>query len=95
MWAATEFEFKNRHVSFHKPLNKATPFKDRVNTAIGWLKNGANFVMIYIDQPDRHGHGYGPNSAKVISSFISTLYSFYSTVNNYLFGISPIGTRND
>lgn len=78
MWGAGEFEFKGRHVSYHKALNKDIPREKRVDGVIDWLKKGVNLAMLYIDQPDKHGHGYGPNSAKVIF-FYSFSYYNYST----------------
>lgn len=95
MWAATEFEFKNRHVSFHKRLSKDTRFRDRVDTAIDWMRRGSNFVMMYIEQPDSQAHRYGHKSAKVIcSSFFHTLTFLLDTETMFLW-TSFIGTRSN
>lgn len=76
MWAATEYKYKNRYVSFRKGLVKGSSLESRVDGALDWMKKGANFVMMYYEQPDSQGHRYSPDSAKVIPSFIFALKLF-------------------
>lgn len=43
------------------------PWKDRVDELISWFRHSKtpiNFGMLYIEEPDFHGHGIGINSAR-------------------------------
>lgn len=67
MWPGSDFAYQGKKCSFTKSLDKNMKVEDRIDVVMKWLKDGANFVMFYIDQPDDDGHAYGPESEQVFT----------------------------
>lgn len=47
----------------------SVPWEERVDTVISWITNSskpANLVFLYYDEPDTHGHVFGPNADETI-----------------------------
>jgi len=52
--------------SYWEKYNVSYPWNDRVDKVINWLgEEEVNFATLYIDEPDHHGHMYGPSSVEV------------------------------
>lgn len=66
MWPGSDFAYHGKKCSFTMALNKKTMLEDRVEMVMEWLRNGANFVMFYIEEPDEQGHAWSPDSEEVL-----------------------------
>lgn len=65
MWPGSDFAYQGKNCTFVKSFDKKLSLEDRAGEVMSWLRQGANFVMIYIEQPDEEGHAYSPDSEKV------------------------------
>lgn len=69
MWPGGEFGYTALKIkaTFAQPLTEI-PWDKRIETVISWFKHKdtpANFVMMYLNQPDSQEHAFGPDSAEV------------------------------
>ncbi|CAL8123973.1 unnamed protein product [Orchesella dallaii] len=54
---------------FSPTYNASVPWENRVETVISWITNDskpANLVFLYFDEPDTHGHAFGPNRKETL-----------------------------
>lgn len=68
MWAGSNFDYNGINCTFTEVLDLKMKLEDRIDIAISWFmdkKTPANLVMVYIEEPDEHGHAFGPNSKQV------------------------------
>lgn len=68
MWPGTNFAYGGRTCDFTYKFNISVPWTERVDKAISWFKDRyfpANFVMMYFEEPDYHGHAFSPDSQVV------------------------------
>ena len=52
----------HKQILFSKPWNISEPWENRIDELISWYKHPEtpiNFRMLYIEEPDFHGHGIG------------------------------------
>lgn len=67
-------------------LNKTMKMEERADIVVSWLKDGANFVMFYIEEPDEQGHAYSPDSQRVFYFFKKHVYlRFFSKNLTFLY----------
>ncbi|CAL8070951.1 unnamed protein product [Orchesella dallaii] len=56
--------------TYYPPQYDGTvPWENRVETVISWITNDtkpANLVFLYFDEPDTHGHAFGPNQNETL-----------------------------
>lgn len=69
MWPGGEFAYTVGKVNatFAQPLADI-PWEKRIDTVISWFKHKdtpANFVMMYLDEPDSQEHAFSPESNEV------------------------------
>lgn len=76
MWVGGEFAYQGKKPTVFKPLDKNIKMKQRVNDVISWLKQGVNLAMLYLGEPDKTEHAYGPNS-KQVRNIIDFYLSFH------------------
>lgn len=72
MWTGSNFDYNGINCTFIQALDEKIKFEDRVDTALSWFtheKTPVNLVMMYFEEPDEHGHAYGPDSPVVRSFF--------------------------
>lgn len=65
MWPGSVFEYQGTSPTFAQPFNDTIPWKDRVDTLMSWFvhpTNPINLGILYIEEPDYHGHALGINS---------------------------------
>lgn len=77
MWPGSNFEYKGKNCTFTGVFNENMKWEDRADIALSWfsdVKTPANLVMMYIEEPDSHGHIYGPDSPVVRLIFFSSLH---------------------
>lgn len=81
MWTGSNFDYNGTKCTFIQEFNPDIKLEDRVDTALSWFldkKTPANLVMLYLDEPDEHGHAYGPESDVVKFLETSSFYSWKS-----------------
>ncbi|XP_057671675.1 bis(5'-adenosyl)-triphosphatase enpp4-like [Diorhabda carinulata] len=68
MWPGAIFPYQGKNITYREKFNPKLDWFQRVDKVISWLLDPlkpANLVMLYIEEPDTHGHVYGPNSPQV------------------------------
>ncbi|XP_075216748.1 ectonucleotide pyrophosphatase/phosphodiesterase family member 5-like [Lycorma delicatula] len=68
MWTGLEYTYQGFSASFKQRFNFSLAFKERVDMALKWItdpKTPANLIMLYFEEPDTHGHVFGPDSEQV------------------------------
>lgn len=68
MWPGGRYPYKNITPTYVKPWEITYDWFKRVDEIIAWImdpKKPANLVMLYIAEPDTHGHAFGPDSSQV------------------------------
>lgn len=84
MWPGTDFKYQNVSCSYTHNFNVTESWYSRIDLALSWFQqkiNSANLVMVYIEEPDRHGHAFSPDSDVVSVSqfFLDSLHCYYSS----------------
>lgn len=67
MWPGGIYEYQGIAPTFAQGFNQTIPWEERIDILISWFvhpKNPINFGILYIEEPDYHGHVVGINSAE-------------------------------
>lgn len=75
MWPGSDFPYAGKNCTHSVGYNKSISWDTRVDIAMDWLKDKqkpANLVIMYFEDPDSHGHIYGPDS-KMVSNSLSLI----------------------
>ncbi len=82
-WPESDAKIDGLLPSYYFPYNKSTPYQDRIDEMIRWLKlpeeQRPRFVTGYFSLVDSKGHDFGPNSpqvkrsVKIVDEFIGQL----------------------
>ncbi|XP_045463301.1 bis(5'-adenosyl)-triphosphatase enpp4-like isoform X2 [Harmonia axyridis] len=65
MWPGASFPYQNKNITHIVDYNPQMDFNERIDKVISWIRDPekpANLVMVYFEEPDNHGHAFGPNS---------------------------------
>lgn len=65
MWPGNEFNYTGRRPTFQQAWTESVSWQKRIDTALSWFQHPstpANLVMAYFEEPDSHGHAFGPDS---------------------------------
>jgi alkaline phosphatase D len=69
-WVGSEADVKGIRPTYWKRYEHRFPYTQRIDTVIHWLQlpkeNRPELVMWYFDQPDSHGHRYGPEGDSIL-----------------------------
>lgn len=68
MWPGGDYPYQNKNITWTLPFEAGYDWHKRVDHAISWITDPhkpANLVMLYFEEPDTHGHAFGPNSQTV------------------------------
>lgn len=68
MWPGSDFKFGNVSCTHTHSYNLTETWYSRMDTALSWFQdkvNPANLAMVYVEEPDRHGHAFSPDSEVV------------------------------
>lgn len=68
MWPGSDFDYRGTSCTFTGVFDETIEWMDRVDTAISWFRNEqtpTNLVLLYIEDPDKHAHAFGPDSSVV------------------------------
>ncbi|XP_011502713.1 PREDICTED: bis(5'-adenosyl)-triphosphatase enpp4-like [Ceratosolen solmsi marchali] len=66
MWPGIGFKYHGSSPTFELSWNISVSWRKRIDILISWFnhpKTPINFGMLYIEEPDFHGHGIGINNA--------------------------------
>ena len=69
MWPGNEFEYSGVKPTYFKAWNYNVTWEKRIDEVMEWILNPqkpANLIMLYIEEPDYHGHSFGIDSSKFI-----------------------------
>ncbi|CAH0546226.1 unnamed protein product [Brassicogethes aeneus] len=69
MWPGAAYDFQNKNITHVKSYDPNYDWFKRIDDVINWIKHPtepANLVMVYFEEPDTHGHAFGPNSKVVL-----------------------------
>ncbi|XP_050295199.1 ectonucleotide pyrophosphatase/phosphodiesterase family member 5-like [Anthonomus grandis grandis] len=75
MWPGAIFPYQGKNITWALPFEMGYDWHKRVDHAIEWItdpKKPANLVMLYFEEPDTHGHAFGPNS-EIVKDLIHKL----------------------
>ncbi|XP_037549053.1 venom phosphodiesterase 1 [Nematolebias whitei] len=71
-WPGSDVKINESFPNIYKPYDGKVPFEERVFTVLKWLQLPDNerpdFYTLYLEEPDKSGHSFGPVSGGVISS---------------------------
>ncbi|KAK1880593.1 Ectonucleotide pyrophosphatase/phosphodiesterase family member 1 [Dissostichus eleginoides] len=68
-WPGSDVKVNGSYPDIHEPYNGKVPFEERVFTVLKWLQlpdaDRPDFYTLYLEEPDKSGHSYGPVSGGV------------------------------
>ncbi|KAL7381199.1 hypothetical protein ABVT39_001896 [Epinephelus coioides] len=71
-WPGSDVKIKGSFPDIYKPYNGKVPFEERVFTVLKWLQlpddERPDFYTLYLEEPDKSGHNYGPVSGGLIEA---------------------------
>ncbi|XP_018564085.1 bis(5'-adenosyl)-triphosphatase enpp4 isoform X2 [Anoplophora glabripennis] len=68
MWPGANYPYQGQNITYVKTFEPGYDWRQRVEDVISWITDPvkpANLVMLYFEEPDTHGHAFGPNSKTV------------------------------
>ncbi|KAM9340330.1 venom phosphodiesterase CdcPDE [Symphorus nematophorus] len=69
-WPGSDVKINGSFPNIYKPYNSKVPFEERVFTVLKWLQlpddERPDFYTLYLEEPDKSGHSYGPVSGGLI-----------------------------
>ncbi|XP_055697080.1 ectonucleotide pyrophosphatase/phosphodiesterase family member 5-like isoform X2 [Phlebotomus papatasi] len=86
MWPGSDFSYAGRNCTHSVAYNKSISWDARVDIAMDWLKDKekpASLVIMYFEDPDSHGHIYGPDS-KMVRELIIKLDNLTNSIQQKL-----------
>ncbi|KAJ8954062.1 hypothetical protein NQ318_004367 [Aromia moschata] len=73
--ARASFPYQGQNITYIKTFQPDYDWSERVKTVISWITDDekpANLVMLYFEEPDTHGHAFGPDS-EIVNELIEKL----------------------
>nr|XP_020478264.1 venom phosphodiesterase 1-like [Monopterus albus]XP_020478265.1 venom phosphodiesterase 1-like [Monopterus albus] len=71
-WPGSDVKINGSFPNIFKHYNGTVPFEERVFTVLKWLqltdKERPDFYTLYLEEPDKSGHSFGPVSGGVIEA---------------------------
>ncbi|XP_078032174.1 venom phosphodiesterase CdcPDE [Epinephelus lanceolatus] len=71
-WPGSDVKINGSFPDIYKPYNGKVPFEERVFTLLKWLQlpddERPDFYTLYLEEPDKSGHSYGPVSGGLIEA---------------------------
>ncbi|XP_054461497.1 venom phosphodiesterase 1 [Anoplopoma fimbria] len=90
-WPGSDVKVNGSFPDIYKPYNGKVPFEERVFTVLKWLQLPDNerpdFYTLYLEEPDKSGHSYGP----VSGGLIEALQGVDKIVGQLMNGLKQIG----
>ncbi|XP_053315226.1 ectonucleotide pyrophosphatase/phosphodiesterase family member 3 [Spea bombifrons] len=73
-WPGSDVAVNGSFPNLYRLYNGSVPYEERVSSILKWLDLPKNerpdFYTLYIEEPDKSGHSYGPVSGGVINSLL-------------------------
>ncbi|KAG7215519.1 hypothetical protein INR49_014686 [Caranx melampygus] len=70
-WPGSDVKINGSFPDIYRPYNGKVPFEERVFTVLKWLQlpddERPDFYTLYLEEPDKSGHNFGPVSGGVRS----------------------------
>lgn len=92
MWPGGVFPYQNKNVTYCQNYDTDLDWFKRIDTVISWINDRekpANLVMVYFEEPDQHGHAFGPNSP-VVYDLLRKLDNVTGYLEVFMFSRSSI-----
>ncbi|CAJ1082841.1 ectonucleotide pyrophosphatase/phosphodiesterase family member 3-like [Xyrichtys novacula] len=90
-WPGSDVKINGSYPDIHRPYDGKVPFEQRVFTVLQWLQLPENerpdFYTLYLEEPDKSGHSYGPVSGGVIEA----LQGVDKVIGQLMNGLKQIG----
>uniref|UniRef100_A0A8C7Z1Q4 SMB domain-containing protein n=1 Tax=Oryzias sinensis TaxID=183150 RepID=A0A8C7Z1Q4_9TELE len=90
-WPGSDVEINGSFPNIYKPYDGDVPFEERVLTVLKWLQLPDNerpdFYTLYLEEPDKSGHSFGPVSGGIIIS----LQGVDKIIGQLMNGLKQIG----
>ncbi|XP_041867733.1 venom phosphodiesterase [Melanotaenia boesemani] len=90
-WPGSDVKINGSFPNIYKPYDGNVPFEERVITVLKWLQLPENerpdFYTLYLEEPDKSGHNFGPVSGGIISS----IQGVDKIIGQLMNGIKQIG----
>ncbi|XP_029023583.1 ectonucleotide pyrophosphatase/phosphodiesterase family member 3 isoform X2 [Betta splendens] len=71
-WPGSDVKINGSYPNMYKPYDGKVPFEERVFTVLQWLQlpddQRPDFYTLYLEEPDKSGHSFGPVSGGVIEA---------------------------
>ncbi|KAM9737839.1 venom phosphodiesterase CdcPDE [Menidia menidia] len=71
-WPGSDVKINGSFPNIYRPYDGKVPFEERVFTVLRWLQlpddERPDFYTLYLEEPDKSGHSFGPVSGGLISS---------------------------
>ncbi|XP_059205877.1 venom phosphodiesterase 1 [Centropristis striata] len=71
-WPGSDVKINGSYPNIYKPYDGKVPFEERVFTVLKWLQlpndQRPDFYTLYLEEPDKSGHNYGPVSGGIINA---------------------------
>ncbi|XP_047460671.1 venom phosphodiesterase 1 [Mugil cephalus] len=90
-WPGSDVKINGSFPNIYQPYNGKVPFEERVFTVLKWLQlpddERPDFYTLYLEEPDKSGHKYGPVSGGIITS----LQGVDQIIRQLMNGLKQIG----
>ncbi|KAK5910753.1 hypothetical protein CgunFtcFv8_004989 [Champsocephalus gunnari] len=90
-WPGSDVKVNGSYPDIHEPYNGKVPFEERVFTVLKWLQlpdaDRPDFYTLYLEEPDKSGHSYGP----VSGGLIEALQGVDKIIGQLMNGLKQIG----
>lgn len=71
-WPGSDVKVNGSFPDLYRPYDGKIPFEERVFTVLKWLQlpedQRPDFLTLYLEEPDKSGHSYGPVSGGLIAA---------------------------
>nr|XP_057903277.1 venom phosphodiesterase 1-like [Doryrhamphus excisus] len=90
-WPGSDVKINGSFPDLYRPYNGKIPFEERVLTVLTWLQlpehERPDFFTLYLEEPDKSGHSFGPVSGGVVSAIMAV----EKIVGQLMNGLKQIG----
>ncbi|XP_029919379.1 venom phosphodiesterase 1 [Myripristis murdjan] len=90
-WPGSDVKINGSFPDIYRPYNGKVPFEERVFTVLKWLQlpddQRPDFYTLYLEEPDKSGHNFGPVSGGVIEA----LQGVDNVIGQLMNGVKQIG----
>ncbi|KAJ7988030.1 hypothetical protein DPEC_G00319400 [Dallia pectoralis] len=73
-WPGSDVAIQGRLPDFYHLYDKSTSYEKRISAIFDWLNlpqdQRPDFITLYLDEPDKSGHSFGPMSSQVVTALM-------------------------